>query len=266
MTGWEEITSRENSLIKQVKKLSRDGKYRAERAEYVCEGGSILREALDAGADIRAVLWESADLDRMLRGDPELFTRLESAGGRKIRVTEAVYDSLNILENYSGPIFICGIPEEKPLTGRQFIALDTMQDPGNVGTIIRTAHALGLNGVYLLDGCADPYGPKAARAAMGSLFRIPVRRVTADEFFRETQGIPVLAAALDDGAAPLTGADLGSCAVVIGNEGNGIHEEVMARCDGKIVIPMPGGAQSLNAAAAAAIIMWEMSRTKQAAE
>ena len=142
------------------------------------------------------------------------------------------------------------------------MALDCVQDPGNVGTVIRSADAFSVDGVFLLEGTADPYQPKVVRAAMGSIFRVPVYRVTTDTFFATMQklSLPVYAAALSDQAEPIGKTDLGNSAMIVGNEGRGVRPETIARADGTRIIPMSGNAESLNAAVAASILMWEMSR------
>ena len=141
------------------------------------------------------------------------------------------------------------------------LLLDGIQDPGNLGTILRTADPLQIPAV-LLDGCADPYNPKTVRASMGAVFRtLPVRmtRQQAIAACRDA-GIPLLATAMSADAVDLRQAELPSAAVIIGSEGQGICRELFDAAQGKIIIPMSPRCESLNAAVAAAIVLWQMKR------
>ena len=142
------------------------------------------------------------------------------------------------------------------------LALDDVQDPGNLGTIIRTADAFALDGIILCEGCVDPTSPKVVRATMGAAFRMPIAASSLEQtvaFLRE-QNMPLYAAALSESSVPLTHVDLTRAAVMIGNEGRGITKKAAALCTQQIIIPMDGRAESLNASVAASIIMYEMSR------
>lgn len=259
---WETVTSKENKLIRRVTRLAADAKYRRTCGAYVCEGEKLLWEALRDGVELQAVLWEEESLREARSARPEEFAALERTGCRLAAAPDSVFRKASLLETFSGPLFVCSVPErELPVTGRHFIALENVQDPGNVGTVIRTADAFSIDGVWLLDGAADPWQPKAVRAAMGSVFRVPLYRASADEFFERmrTLQIPVCAAALYADAESVRSVDFGRAAVMIGNEGRGLRPDTAARCDRRVLIPMPGRAESLNAAVAAAIMMWEMS-------
>lgn len=145
--------------------------------------------------------------------------------------------------------------------GKKYIALDTIQNPDNLGAMARTAEALGIDGMIVSGGC-DIYNPKALRASMGSLLRIPVKTHTdlASELEKcEKSGIKTYAAVPDSNAVSVTDADFTDGAVcVIGNEGNGVSEDIIKKCSESITIKMTGNAESLNAASAASIIMWEL--------
>lgn len=144
----------------------------------------------------------------------------------------------------------------------RYILLSSMQDPGNIGTILRTAAAFGLDGVFLSSDCPDLYSPKVLRATMGGIFKIPLE--VSDDLTEvidrlQEAGIRVCAAALDGQAVPLQQAGLGNgCAVVIGNEGNGLPGHLIERCGQAVMIPMRPDSESLNAAMAAGIFLWEM--------
>lgn len=145
---------------------------------------------------------------------------------------------------------------------RHVIVLEGVQDPGNVGTVIRTANALGMDTVVLTGACADLYSPKTVRAAMGALFRQPVLTCTQDELVQllNANGLKLYSAALTDTAQDLRRVPLSPAAVAIGSEGRGLSAQLLSQCDGQIIIPMQPGAESLNAAVAAAVVMWEIAR------
>ena len=171
-------------------------------------------------------------------------------------------------------------PDQLPLTGllllcwimaarkSRFVAVffrrGTSVWPGNVGTAIRTANALGMDAVVLTGACADLYGPKTVRATMGALFRQPVLTCATDELMQllRANGLKLYGAALTDTAQDLRRVPLTPAAVAIGSEGRGLSAELLAQCDGQIIIPMQPGAESLNAAVAAAVVMWEIARTE----
>ena len=147
---------------------------------------------------------------------------------------------------------------------QRYLLLEQVSDPGNVGTILRTAAALGLGGILLDSGCADCLGDKAVRASMGSIFKLPVYRVDSAPdtvAWLKRQGLPVYGSTLSCRSVDIGQVDLRApCAVVIGNEGRGITEPTAAACDQLVHIPITPAAESLNAAAAAAIFSWEMMR------
>ena len=154
------------------------------------------------------------------------------------------------------------MPLPLPETLRRVIVLEQVQDPGNVGTVIRTADALGIDAVVLTGACADPWGPKTVRATMASAFRQPVLTVPAEQLraFLDNHGLPLYGAALTETARSACSVPLSRAAVAIGSEGSGLSAELLALCDGQVIIPMAPGRDSLNAAVAASILMWEMVR------
>ena len=142
------------------------------------------------------------------------------------------------------------------------LALDGVQDPGNVGTVIRTAAALGFDTVILCGACADVYSPKTARATMGAIFRENIVRmdITAAAEYIHSRGMKLYGAALSERAADIRAAELQNAVVAIGSEGRGLSAELLSLCDGEVIIPMTPGSESFNAAIAAAIVMWEIVR------
>ena len=140
--------------------------------------------------------------------------------------------------------------------------LDGVQDPGNVGTIWRTADAFGAAGLVLLPGCADPFSPKTVRASMGACFRLPVWEAGLDELDAALRraGVPLYATALREDTEDVRSAALAGAAVIIGSEGRGVSRQALERCQKTLKIPMRERCESLNAAVAAAVVLWEMAR------
>ena len=186
-------------------------------------------------------------------------------GVRQVEVPADVMKSLSPMETPQGTLFVCAMrPAALPetLTGRRYVVLDTLQDPGNVGTILRTADAFHADGMFLVNGCADLYNPKTLRATMGAVFRCPVWTTAADELsaLLKRSGIPLYGAALRDDTLDARTVDYRRCAIAIGSEGRGLTEGVLALCDRTIRIPMSEHCESLNAAAAATVLLWEAAR------
>ncbi len=244
------ITSRQNKTVKYIRALSRERELRCQKHEFVCDGEKLLREAMAEKAEIVTALFSVEKYSEV----PEI------PGAEVLLVTQDVLDSITTLKSAQDVIFTCRMrkSEEKPFS--RIILLDRLQDTGNLGTIIRTADALGIDAVFE-DGCADIYNPKTVRAAMGSLFRVPVISASFTELIPKlrVQGMRIYASELYGDVKSVTDTDLSCAGVVIGNEGNGVRREVSAVCDASIIIPMRGGAESLNASVAAAIFMYEMS-------
>lgn len=254
------IESRENSLVKRLVRLSNDRKFRKEMQEMVCEGEKMLGEALASGMDIHDILLaEDAELDTAL------LRQAEGQGAKLYICPSSLLGKVSNVKTPQGVVFSCERPvaELRVLQdAKRLMVLEGLQDPGNLGTIIRTADAFALDGIILCEGCVDPTSPKVVRATMGAAFRMPIAAASLEQtvaFLRE-QNMPLYAAALSESSVPLTHVDLTRAAVMIGNEGRGITKKAAALCTQQIIIPMDGRAESLNASVAASIIMYEMSR------
>lgn len=240
----EYITSRQNPLIKRLAGLAR-GAAGTDGGEYICDGRKLLEDALRSGISPRCVLAaEGAVLPAL------------PPGTRLVFVPEALIRAVSPSDSPQGVVFTCATPVQDDSVDPQgrYLLLDRVQDPRNVGSMLRTAEALGASGAWLTRGSADPFGPKAVRAGMGAVFRLPVRYVTPDAV--RSSGLPLIASAA--AGADVRGARRGPCVLAIGNEGAGLSDELLGMAAGTVSIPMPGGAESLNAAAAAAILMWEL--------
>lgn len=249
-TGVEEqrITSRKNEKLQQVKRLFASRKAREEAGLFVSDGTKLLSEAVRYCPGLQRVIL-SDGVAAEVPGSVEV-----------IRVPEDVMASLSPMESPQGAIFLCRLPEKQAFQARPgMLLLDGIQDPGNLGTILRTADALDVP-VALLEGCADPYSHKVVRASMGAVLRTQVVQCTwqeARKVCRET-GIPVAVTALSDRAEDIRKASLGTMAVVIGSEGRGVRQEILDCADAELIIPMNPHCESLNAAVASAIVMWQM--------
>jgi TrmH family RNA methyltransferase len=181
--------------------------------------------------------------------------------GERFEVTEAVLAALATTETPDPVVGVFPLPAEPALPKGLVVVAHKLQDPGNLGTIIRSADAAGASAVVITPETVDPYGPKTVRATMGSLFHLPVLKRDLDRFKAEWQG-PIYAMTLD-GASSLYGFDYrGDAAFLIGNEGAGLSPEDAARADHRVMIPMAGHAESLNAAMAATICLFEAARQR----
>jgi len=222
----------------------------------LCDSPKLLREAVRWGAPITALLYTEG---------AELPVPAEDASFRTARVSESVMRSVSPMETPQGVVFSCAsadhAPPERLSPEGRYLVLDGVQDPGNVGTILRTADAFRTT-VILLPGCADLYNPKTVRAGMGVHFRSAIYRCTLPELtalLREA-GLPLYGAALREDTADVREVDLRRCAVAVGSEGRGLSAEVLAACDRTVRIPMDGRCESLNAASAASVLLWEAAR------
>ena len=181
----EHITSRQNALMTHIRKLSASRAYRRASGEYLCDGVKLLEEALRWNAPLKTVvLSECVDAPTL------------PSGVRAVRVPADVMRSISPMETPQGALFTVRLPDTalpETLSGAHYLVLDGVQDPGNVGTILRTADAFDCDGVFIVNACADPYSPKTARATMGAVFRRDVYQCTADELCALLQkcGLPL---------------------------------------------------------------------------
>lgn len=242
------ITSRKNPLLQQVKKLLSSHKEREKEGLFAADGIKLLAEAVRY----------CSGLDTVILSDGVEVELPDTV--RLVRVPEDVMASVSPMQSPQGALFLCKLPEKEefiPTPG--MLLLDGIQDPGNLGTILRTADALEVP-VALLEGCADPYSHKTVRASMGAVFRTPVMTVTWNEVQSACQaaGIPIAVTALSPDAVDLRNAELTKMAVVIGSEGQGVRPEIIRAAEKQLIIPMNPRCESLNAAVAASIVMWQM--------
>lgn len=240
----QEIQSRKNPLITHIKKLATDAGYRREHGEFVCDGAKMLEDAVAVGASVTAVIYSGEQ---------------PSCPYECYRVDRQLIDFVSPLKTPQDVLFTCAFvsPSEKPHSCA--IILDGIQDPGNVGTIIRTANALGVGGVILTGDCADLYNPKTVRATMGAIFRQQVYRMDYSAVAELAETADIYGAALSDDSVDIRSVSLENVHIAVGSEGRGLSAELLGICKKRVLIPMTPGAESLNAATAAGILMWEMS-------
>lgn len=246
----ERITSRKNPLLQQVRKLLTSRKERESSGLFVADGTKLLEEAVKYWPGLETVILSDGvqvELPRHIR---------------RIRVPGDVMESISPMQSPQGALFLCRLPQETVFVPEKgMLLLDGIQDPGNLGTILRTADALNVK-VALLEGCADPYSHKVVRASMGAVFRVPVVKTTWAQVKAAcgVNGIPVAVTALSDRAKDIRTAAVREMAVVIGSEGQGVRQEILSGADMELIIPMNEHCESLNAAVAATIVMWQMTK------
>jgi TrmH family RNA methyltransferase len=259
------ITSTANPHIVEARKL-RLRKHRERQARFLLEGLQLLHMALDAGA--RAAMVFYCEEQFAGRAAPALLARFRAAGAECLSVSAHVMAQLSERDAAQG-LAASFVLEEKPLDAiqigpRSLVAvLDRLQDPGNLGTLIRTADAVGAAGVVLIEPGVDLYDPKTLRASMGSLFNLPVVRTpdVAGLFaWLRKQGVTPVGAGTHDGKPWGAGLFAGSAALVLGNEARGLSPDVAAHIQGWAHLPMAGKAESLNVSIAGGVLMYEWLR------
>ena len=242
------ITSRKNAFIQQVRRLLTSRKERQQAGLFVADGTKLLQEAIR--------FWDGLDTVILTEGvEVQVPDHV-----RVVTVSQEIMEYISPMETPQGALFLCKLPQQTEFLPKPgMLLLDGIQDPGNIGTILRTADALDIP-VALLEGCADPYSHKVVRASMGAVFRTPVVQTTWAEVQTACKavGIPIGVTALSDRAEDLRSAKLLQMAVVIGSEGQGVRREILESADRELIIPMNPHCESLNAAIAAAIVMWQM--------
>ncbi len=251
----QELSSLHNEKIKYLKSLQQK-KYRKMHGCYLIEGKRLLAEALERGAEITAVAVEK---DRM-EAFSELLAQVE--GAELLVITPAVLRALCLTEAPEGIVACVKMKQcGSALTeGSLMLILDGLQDPGNVGTILRTANACGVKDIYLSANCVELYNPKVVRSAMGALFTLNIRQECDLEALipaMQADGRSVLGTSLC-GENYYDGSFSGKVGLVIGNEGNGVSESVLRLCDKQVKLPVSDSAESLNAAMAAGILLYDL--------
>ncbi len=258
------LSSRDNPLIRQVRELLGSARARRENRLFAIEGARLCADAARSGAAVTAFLYTR----RAAETYRSYWEPVAAAAQRRFEIPEALMKYAADTATPQGMLCVCAMLDNRPGLDTiephaRYLALEDIQDPANLGTVIRTAEALGLSALLLSDGCCDPYNPKVLRGSMGGVFRLPLLPAgdlahTAEILGR--RGVRCFAC-VPQGGEDLRRAGLSAGAVcLIGNEGRGLRPETAAACTGRLTIPMGGRAESLNAAMAAGIVMWELCR------
>ena len=232
----EKITSRKNEIIQSLRCYSGE--------DLLCCGMKMLEEALQFGAEITSILWKEVE-------GPSICPR-------EYVVPADLFDYVAPLKNSPGPLFTAKVKEREQESLHNAIVLENVQDPGNVGTVIRTANAFHIDAVVLVGSCASLSNPKTVRASMGACFRQTVIHSDLNNLPSVLDSLPLYGAVLADDSVNITKVNIMNSAVAIGSEGKGLSEKLIELCSGKLIIPMNPDSESLNAAVAAAVFMWEM--------
>lgn len=249
------IESRSNETVKRAKSLLA-AKNRQMFCMHLIEGRKLLQEAIASGMDVREAFFEEGAEQEFMEERATLYERGTKLYTVTRPVLEAMCDTMTpqrVCATVRTPSFAQDLPSG------MLVALDTIQDPGNLGTILRTADAMGASALLLSNGCADPYAPKTLRAAMGSTYHIPIWKGDLNEMLSSLKrdGYTLLCGHLNGSAAlPELG---GNCVIIIGNEGNGVSREIASLCH-LVKLPMYGRAESLNASMAAGLLLYEAAK------
>lgn len=259
------ITSKENKIYKQISKLNKASKYRKSEGFFVVEGIRLCDDALRSGAQIETCLFTKSMYDKHKDKIDSYMSCVKSS----FCCENSIFSGVSDTKTPQGVLFVVKTLDKSPYVGKInkyngiILALESIQDPTNLGTILRSAEAFGVENIVLSEDCCDIYSPKVVRGSMGAIFRTNFEIVSSlCSFINEFNCVGAsYAAILDDEAKKLSETKFDKpCCVVIGNEGNGLSTDTINACSNKIFIDMKGQAESLNASVAASIILWEMSK------
>jgi len=260
-----EVTSLANPIVKDIKSLAMK-KFRDQRNAFMAEGLKLVIDALDLGWTIDTLVFAKS-----AKGNPaveKVAARTVASGGLVLEVTEKVLAAITRRDN---PQMVVGVfhqrwkllAEVRPAAGDVWVALDRVRDPGNLGTVIRTADAVGAKGVILVGDTTDPFAVETVRATMGSVFAVPVAKASEQEFLAWRKGFggllvgTHLKGAVDYRSVPYAGKPV---VLLMGNEQQGLPESLAAACDRLVLIPQAGRADSLNLAVATGVMLFEIRR------
>lgn len=255
------ISSKDNETIKKLKKL-KDKKYRDQENCYIIEGIKLIKEAINENAKIKLIIvCDDCKQENNIDAD----AKYEIAKYDCIYVTEKIFLSLTNVVNPQGILAVIEKEKSNNVINYDeglFLVLDDIQDPGNMGTILRTADSLNLKQIIVSKGSSDIYNPKVVRSTMGAIFRVNI--IESDNLVKTLKDmkkhkIKIVTTSLQTDKK-IYDVDYEKSAIVIGNEANGVSNEVLELADEKVKIPMPGKTESLNASVATAIILYEAMR------
>ncbi|SFE69003.1 TrmH family RNA methyltransferase [Alteribacillus iranensis] len=249
------IESVKNPLIKKVKRLHKR-KYREKEQLFIVEGFHLVEEALKHNARVKEIFLED---------EAELPGGFDFSYVHLTLVSHQVMKEMSMTETPQGILAVCEHKDDDSVSIQlqkedSFLFVDGVQDPGNLGTMIRTADAAGMTAVILGEGTVDPYNDKVIRATQGSLFHIPLIKGDLEDWIKRCKesGIPVFGSALEEGTTHSAIASQEGFALIVGNEGAGVNSEWLERCDQIIYVPIYGEAESLNVSVATGILLYHL--------
>ena len=251
-----EIESKNNNLFKEIKKL-KEKKHRIKSNKYLIEGLRFVEEAIKSKVSIDSIIFTESFKEK----NPDLFLKINE-NIKLIQMNEALLKQLCSTENPQGIVGVINMQNKELKSGELVILVDKVQDPGNMGTIIRTAHAAGAAGLVMTKGTVDIYNDKTLRSTMGSIFYIPIVEDDSLDFVKslKKEGYKLVVSSLQGKNNFFEENLQGKVMIAVGNEGNGVSDEVYDIADIKVKIPMPGEAESLNVAVATSIMIYEKIR------
>ncbi|MBO3377765.1 RNA methyltransferase [Clostridium perfringens] len=251
-----EIESKNNNLFKEIKKL-KEKKHRIKSNKYLIEGLRFVEEAIKSKVSIDSIIFTESFKEK----NPDLFLKINE-NIKLIQMNEALLKQLCSTENPQGIVGVINMQNKELKSGELVVLVDKVQDPGNMGTIIRTAHAAGAAGIVMTKGTVDIYNDKTLRSTMGSIFYIPIVEDDSLDFVKslKKEGYKLVVSSLQGKNNFFEENFQGKVMIAVGNEGNGVSDEVYDIADIKVKIPMPGEAESLNVAVATSIMIYEKIR------
>ena len=251
-----EIESKNNNLFKEIKKL-KEKKHRIKSNKYLIEGLRFVEEAIKSKVSIDSIIFTESFKEK----NPDLFLKIIE-NIKLIQMNETLLKQLCSTENPQGIVGVINMQNKELKSGELVVLVDKVQDPGNMGTIIRTAHAAGAAGIVMTKGTVDIYNDKTLRSTMGSIFYIPIVEDNSLDFVKslKKEGYKLVVSSLQGKNNFFEENLQGKVMIAVGNEGNGVSDEVYDIADIKVKIPMPGEAESLNVAVATSIMIYEKIR------
>lgn len=264
------ITSTANEQIKAIRKL-RDRKYRTESGTFYIEGIRIVLEALDVPERVKTLLFAPELMQSQMA--EEAIQKAGADGVNILEVSQSAFESFSLKE---GPMGLAAVVAQKwelleniqPAKMGLWVGLDSVADPGNLGTIMRTMDAVGAKGILLIDHCTDPYDPSAIRASMGAVFSLRFIKTTPDDFLRWTKSAEIQTFGTSDAAKTdyLSLQYPENMILLMGSERQGLQKSLMDACNNRVSIPMAGKSDSLNLAVATGVMLYEIYNQKRKAE
>lgn len=252
------IESKSNSLFKDLKKLKDKKKYRDEKKQYIVEGFRFVKEAIKSNTSLEYVIFTEDFCEK----EKEFIDSLEKLNIKLVIMAKVLLNEICDTENPQGIIAVVEFKNSVLNLGNMIILVDKVQDPGNMGTIIRTAHAVGASSIIITKGTVDIYNDKVLRSSMGSIFYIPVIEDYNLDLIKDLKSkeYKLLVSSLQGENNFFEENLKGKVIIAVGNEGNGVSDEVYEISDIKVKIPMPGNSESLNVAIATSVMMYEKLR------